>query len=463
MKVVRPALLQTSTLRLARPLKDVRGSAGQRVLRTILAACLTGIAACGGGTEPPPPVASVVVSPPSSSITVGQTAQLTATTLDAQGSNLTNRTVTWSSTNNAVATVSSTGLVTAVTIGGPVTIIASSEGQDGSATVTVIPPPVASVTVSPASPSLTPGAVVQLSPTTRDAAGNTLTGRVVSWSSSNNGVATVSGGGLVTAVAVGGPVTITATSEGQAGTATVNVVTPTVTTVSVSPSTTQVSNGGTTPLTAVVRDQNNVIMSGQVPTWTTNNASIATVSPTGLVTGVTPGGPVTITATLAGKSGTAAVTVTSSPCDASTPITIGQVLSGTLSTSDCALEDGSFMDQFQIAVTANGRIQIDVTSTAFDAYLILYLRNSDGTKTAVGANDNAGGGTNARLTQDVLAGETYVIGANSLLPGVTGAYQVSVTQTAASMIAGSEPGLRIGRRDEAIARAKMAMRVKTLR
>ena len=457
MKVVRHSS-PISTLRVVRPLKDAQVPAGQRVLRATLAACLTVLAACGGGTEPPPPVASVVVSPPSSSITVGQTAQLTATTLDAQGGNLTNRTVTWTSTNTGVASVSSSGLVTAVSIGGPVTIIATSEGQDGSATVTVIPPPVATVSVAPASPSLTPGAIVQLSATTRDAAGNTLTGRVVSWSSSNNGVATVSGAGLVTAVAVGGPVTITASSEGQTGTAAVSVVAPTVTTISVSPASTSVSSGGTTPLTAVVRDQNNVIMTGQVPTWTSSNQTIATVSPAGLVTGVAPGGPVTITATLTGKSGTATVTVTNSPCDASTPITIGQSLNGTLATSDCALEDGSFMDQFQLVVTANGRVQIDVTSTAFDAYLILYLRNPDGTKTAVGADNNSAGGTNARITRDVVAGETYVIGANSLLPAVTGAYQVSV-QTAAFIVVGAGQAVIISERDEAIARRKMAARL----
>lgn len=141
---------------------------------------------------------------------------------------------------------------------------------------------------------------------------------------------------------------------------------------------------------------------------------------------------------------------------------LGQSLSGLLSTSDCALEDGSFMDQFQIGITANGRIQIDVTSTEFDAYLILYLRNANGTKTAVGADNNSAGGTNARITRDVVAGETYIIGANSLLPSVTGAYQVSV-QSAAFLIVGSSLGDRIGRQDEAIARAKMRMGTKTLR
>lgn len=428
-----------------------------------LAACLTLVASCsGGGTAPPAPVASVQVSPPTSTISPGQTAQLTATTRDAKGGNLANRTVTWTSTNTSVATVSSGGLVTAVAVGGPVTIVASSEGQDGSATVTVVPPPVATVSVSPATATLTPGAVTQLSATLRDASGATLTGRVVTWSTSNNAIATVSGAGIVTAVAIGGPVTITATSEGQSGTAAVTVVAPTVTSVSISPSITSVSSGGTTPLTAIVRDENNIILTGYVATWTTSNASIATVSPTGLVTGVSVGGPVTITATVAGKSGTSAVTVTSSPCDASTPISIGQVLGGALSSSDCALADGSFMDQYQITITTSARIQIDVTSAAFDAYLILFLRNPDGTRVAVGADDNSAGGTDARITRDVVAGETYLIGANSLLANVTGAYQVSV-QAGAMMIAGMGQATMVSARDREIARTKLAMAAKALR
>lgn len=267
-------------------------------------------------------------------------------------------------------------------------------------------------------------------------------------------------------VTVGGPVTITATSEGQSGTVTVSVVDPIITSVSVTPATTAVSIAGTTFLSADVRDQNNVNLTKQVVAWTSSNAAIATVSPmpsgsqSAVVTGVAAGGPVTITATIAGKSATGSVTVTSSPCDASTPIALGQSLSGTLSNTDCALEDGSFMDQYQIAVTANGRIQIDVTSSAFDAYLILFLRNPDGTKTAVGADNNSAGGTNARITRDALAGETYVIGANSLLANITGAYQVSV-QTVSPMIAGQAVGIRV--RDGLMARAKMQMGLKALR
>ncbi len=428
--------------------------------RRWLAGCLTVLAACGDSTSPPLPVASVQVAPQSSTLSPGGTAQLTATTLDAQQRTLTNRTVTWSSTNLAVATVSTTGLVTAVDVGGPVTIVASSEGQDGSAIVTVIPPPVATVSVAPASPSLTPGAVAQLTPTLRDASGATLTNRVVTWTSSNNGVATVSGSGLVTAVAVGGPVTITATSEGQGGTAAVSVVAPVVTTVAVSPTTTSVSISGTTPLTATLRDQNNIIITGPLVTWSTSNAAIATVSQAGVVSGVSAGGPVTITATSVGKSGTAAVTVTTSPCDASTAIAIGQSLNGALATTDCVLDDGSYMDSFQLPIAANGRIQIDVSSTTFDAYLILFIRNPDGSKVAVGADDNGGGGTNARITRDVVAGETYFIGANSLLGGITGAYQVSVQQ--AMFVAGGQHVVGSSD-DEKRAAAKIAMATKALR
>src|SRR5207245_2139966 len=68
---------------------------------------------------------------------------------------------------------------------------------------------------------------LQRTATPRDADGNPLTGRVVTWQSSNNAIASVNGSGLVSGVAAGGPVTITATSEGQSGTAAVTVTTST--------------------------------------------------------------------------------------------------------------------------------------------------------------------------------------------------------------------------------------------
>jgi uncharacterized protein YjdB len=137
------------------------------------------------------PVGSVTVTPSSPTVNVGATLQLTATTKDLDSNVLTGRTVTWMSSNTGIATVSASGLVTGVAAGGPVTITATSEGLNGTAQVTVTLVPVASVTVSPPSSTIKFGATVQLSATTKDASNNVLTGRLITWASSDNGLATV--------------------------------------------------------------------------------------------------------------------------------------------------------------------------------------------------------------------------------------------------------------------------------
>ncbi|MGZ3374574.1 MAG: Ig-like domain-containing protein [Gemmatimonadaceae bacterium] len=173
---------------------------------------------------PPVPVASVSVSPTSSSLLVGATAQLSAVTRDASNNVLTGRVITWKSSNSAVSTVGSSGLVTAVAAGNA-TITATSETKTGTAAIIVstpAPAPVATVSVSPASSSLIVGATVQVSATLRDAGNNVLTGRVVTWASANPSIASVNSTGLVSAVGAGST-TITATSETKTGTATENV------------------------------------------------------------------------------------------------------------------------------------------------------------------------------------------------------------------------------------------------
>ena len=187
--------------------------------------------ACNGSgvtTPPPPPptVAAVNVTPPAASVATGGTTQLTATPVDATGTPVSGQSVNWSSANAGIATVSNTGLVTGVAPGGPVTITATIAGKSGSAAITVTPPPVATVAVSPGGSSIALGATAQLAAIVKDAGGNTLVGRAVTWTTSNATIATVSSSGLVTAAAVGGPVTITATSEGVNGTATFTVIRP---------------------------------------------------------------------------------------------------------------------------------------------------------------------------------------------------------------------------------------------
>ena len=225
--------------------------------------------------------------------------------------------VTWSSSNPSVASVNTGGFVTS-SAAGSATITAASEGKSGTAAITVTSVPVASVTVSPASATVVAGQTVQLTATPKDVNGNPLTGRTITWSSSNTSVATVNASGLVSGV-VAGSATITATSEGQSGTAAITVTSVPVAAVTVSPATASVQAGQAVQLTATPKDANGNPLAGRTITWSSSNTSVATVSSSGLVSGVVAGSA-TITATSEGQSGTSAVTVTGAApgCAAST-------------------------------------------------------------------------------------------------------------------------------------------------
>src|SRR5205823_9472738 len=87
----------------------------------------------------------------------------------------------------------------------------------------------------------------------KDSAGGTLTGRMVTWTSSNTSVATISGSGLVAGVTAGSA-TITATSEGKSSTAALTVTTVPVASLAISPATATLRAGQTLQLTATPKD-----------------------------------------------------------------------------------------------------------------------------------------------------------------------------------------------------------------
>src|SRR6185436_992107 len=216
-------------------------------------------------TVTPATVATVAVSPATASLVVGQTVQLVATPQDVDGNPLSGRVVTYASTNPGVATVNSTGRVTGVAAGAA-TVTVACEGQGSPVAITVTVVPVASVSVSPATATLTVGQTAQLTATPKDANGNPLTGRTVTWSTSNAAVAAVSGNGLVTGGAAG-TATITASSEGQNGTAAMTVSVVPVASVSVSPASATVLVGQTVQLTATAKDANGSPLPGRAVTW----------------------------------------------------------------------------------------------------------------------------------------------------------------------------------------------------
>lgn len=169
-------------------------------------------------------VASVSVSPTVDTLQVGDTLRLSAVVTAKTGTVLSDREISWSSSDSTIAVVSDDGLLTAVSKGS-VSVTATSEGQSGSASVTILGRPVASVEVLPASSTLQVGQTRQLEAILRDADGNVLVGRSLRWASSDSAVATIDSVGLVTGVA-GGSATIEAFSDGVSGLASVAVTSP---------------------------------------------------------------------------------------------------------------------------------------------------------------------------------------------------------------------------------------------
>jgi len=283
-------------------------------------------------------VASLALVVPSS-LVAGQSARAFATPKDSSGAPLTDRPVTWSTSSASIASVNDSGMVSAVAPGTAV-VSAVSEGVTAEASMDVMAPPppspapVATISVSLSASSIQIGQTANATATLYDANGNTLSGRVVAWTSSNVSVATVQANGTVLAIAAGSA-TIRATSEGKTNSANLSVSAAApvpVATVSVSPASASLQVGGTTPLSATTRDGGGNILNGRAIAWSSSNPLVSTVSGSGLVTAIAAGSA-TITALSETKIGTSLITVT-----ASSPPPVATV---SVSPSSASLEVGS--------------------------------------------------------------------------------------------------------------------------
>jgi len=149
---------------------------------------------------------------------------------------------------------------------------------------------------------------LQLTASPKDQNGNAIAA-TITWSSNATGVAAVSNTGLVTGVAAGSAV-ITAAAGSVNATVTITVTPQLLTTITVSGGTT-VQAGQTLQLIAAAKDQNGKAMSA-VFTWASDATGVATVSASGLVTGVAAG-TANITAASGGINAIAPITVTATP------------------------------------------------------------------------------------------------------------------------------------------------------
>ena len=200
-------------------------------------------------------VGSIAIEPASATLmALGETVQLTAAVLDRNGQPIAGAVVTWTSSAAGVATVSTQGLVTAVK-NGTATITARSGSASATSTVTVMQS-VGSIVIEPASATLMAlGETVQLTATVLDPNRLPVADAVVTWTSSDDLVATVSTQGLVTAVQ-NGVAAITARSGSASASIPVTVM-QSVGSIAIEPtSATLMALGETVQLTATVLDQN---------------------------------------------------------------------------------------------------------------------------------------------------------------------------------------------------------------
>lgn len=236
---------------------------------------------------------------------VGATGQLVATARNELGTVITGATVTWLSSSPAVASVSGTGLVTALSVGTS-TISATVDGITDQAIVTVTNPPTTLAITSGNRTLASVGDTAFPAVTFQNAGNPTLPRDAALWTSSDPNVATVSSTGVVTATGAG-VATITATSPADA--ALTSSITVTVTNAPSSVTLNTTSNtltalGRTLQYVATVRNARNGVIASPSLSWSSNNGTVASVnSATGLATANAAGGPVTITATASSTVG----------------------------------------------------------------------------------------------------------------------------------------------------------------
>ena len=188
---------------------------GHCMLAVLLIAC-GGCSGGGGGSSPPAQnqtsstVASILLTPSVASIPKNQQLQFTAK--DASNNPIPEATLTWTSSEPTVVSISSTGLATGQSEGGTVITAASGSVISNPATLAVLASPTAaSITVTPLTASIPAGQQQQF--TARDAGGNPIPEATLTWTSSNQGVGTISSNGLAIGGSAGST-TITASAAG---------------------------------------------------------------------------------------------------------------------------------------------------------------------------------------------------------------------------------------------------------
>ncbi|MDB4293495.1 Ig-like domain-containing protein, partial [Maribacter sp.] len=257
------------------------------------------------------PVTGISLAPNPLALDVGQTGQLNATV--SPGSS-TDQTLSWSSSNEAVATVDTNGLVSGISEGPAVISASANDGSGvvGTANINVAPLNilVTVIVVSPSPRTITVGENLLMSTAIIPA---NATDQSVTWSSSDNSIASVDQSGQVTGNEIGS-VTISAVANDASGTSGIGTVTVTaadiaLTGISLTPPAVSIVESDTQQM-GITFIPNNA--TNQDVTWSSSDETITTVDTNGLVTAIAEGAATIIATSVAnnGIFGTASITVT---------------------------------------------------------------------------------------------------------------------------------------------------------
>jgi 6-phosphogluconolactonase (cycloisomerase 2 family) len=262
---------------------------------------------------------AIAITPPTVSIPKGETQQFTATGTFSSGpqQNIT-ASVTWTSGDTSKATISnspgSQGVATGVSITATaVTIAATSGSVFGTAQLSVTNPVVLSVSVAPSTASIAKGLTKQFNATAHLSDGTTqdiTSAAGVTWTSLNTAAATMDPATLGLAHGVGvGSAGIQASFSGKSGQGTLTVTAAALQSIAVTPADPTINAGSTKQFTATgtFTDGTTQNLTNTVA-WKSGTASVASITATGLATGIS-GGTSNISATQSGISGSTMLTV----------------------------------------------------------------------------------------------------------------------------------------------------------
>ena len=249
-------------------------------------ASLLALTLAAGCLDLNPNVAACTVSTAPSSLTlsVNSIATVVATAFDCKGNSIAKKTISYSSANTAVATITIAGQVIAVGVG-QTTVSAIADSKTATIPVTVTPETAASITVNPPSQTLRRGDNKQMSFVAFNAARNPISGVTVRWATSNSSIATISQNGLVTGL-TSGTVTVTADANNVFGAAQIIVTEPVIGACTLTPTSFKVTTGASVQPTLALKDTATGVLPllGRPIVWSSDNETVATVTNTGFIT-----------------------------------------------------------------------------------------------------------------------------------------------------------------------------------